>query len=106
MFVTGGIGGVHRGHEHTLDVSGDLTELGRTPVTVVCAGVKSILDIPRTMEYLETQGVPVVALRTKQFPAFFTAESGVDAPIVLHNEVQVANMIRTTTSTGADRLQN
>ena len=62
VFVTGGIGGVHRGAEDSMDISADLTELGRTPVCVVCAGVKSILDIPRTLEVLETQGVAVVAL--------------------------------------------
>lgn len=64
LFVTGGIGGVHRGVEETMDISADLTELGRTPVAVVCAGVKSILDIPRTLEFLETQGVPVMAYGT------------------------------------------
>jgi pseudouridine-5'-phosphate glycosidase len=80
VFVTGGIGGVHRGAETSFDVSADLSELGRTPVTVVCAGVKSILDIPKTLEVLETQGVPVVALGTDEFPAFFTPHSGVRAP--------------------------
>ncbi len=67
-----GIGGVHRGGQHTMDVSADLTELARTPVTVVCAGIKSILDIPRTLEYLETQGVPTVSYGSDEFPAFFT----------------------------------
>eukprot|EP01061_Rhynchopus_euleeides_P039437 TRINITY_DN676_c0_g1_i1.p1 TRINITY_DN676_c0_g1~~TRINITY_DN676_c0_g1_i1.p1 ORF type:complete len:344 (+),score=141.86 TRINITY_DN676_c0_g1_i1:35-1033(+) len=76
VFVTGGIGGVHRHGESTMDVSADLTELGRTRVTVVSAGVKSILDIPRTMEYLETQGVPVITVGSKEFPAFFTRKSG------------------------------
>ncbi|KAJ1922104.1 hypothetical protein IWQ60_006609 [Tieghemiomyces parasiticus] len=78
LFVTGGIGGVHRGAESTLDVSADLTELGRTPVAVVCSGTKSILDIPKTLEYLETQGVPVVTVGAggPQFPAFFTPDSG------------------------------
>ncbi|CAI5984110.1 unnamed protein product [Closterium sp. NIES-64] len=76
VFVTGGIGGVHRGGESTMDISSDLTELGRTPVAVVCAGVKSVLDIPRTLEYLETQGVTVVVYGAKEFPAFFTATSG------------------------------
>jgi len=61
VFVTGGIGGVHRGASETFDISADLTELSRTPVAVVCAGVKSILDIPKTLEYLETMGVPVVS---------------------------------------------
>ena len=76
VFVTGGIGGVHRGSEKTMDISGDLMELARTNVAVVCAGIKSILDIPRTLEYLETQGVPVIGYRTDEFPAFYTTTSG------------------------------
>eukprot|EP00047_Mylnosiga_fluctuans_P014457 m.38627 g.38627 ORF g.38627 m.38627 type:complete len:712 (+) comp5518_c0_seq1:3-2138(+) len=77
IFVTGGLGGVHRGAEHTMDISADLTELGRTPVAVVCAGVKSILDIGLTLEVLETQGVTVVTVgATDDFPAFFTPKSG------------------------------
>jgi len=76
VFATGGIGGVHRGAESTFDISADLTELGRTPTAVVCAGVKSILDIPKTLEYLETQRVPVIAYGTDEFPAFFARRSG------------------------------
>ncbi|OLP95003.1 Pseudouridine-5'-phosphate glycosidase [Symbiodinium microadriaticum] len=76
IFVTGGIGGVHRGADATWDVSADLTELGRTAVCVVCAGAKSILDLPRTLEFLETQGVCVAGYRTSDFPAFFTPRSG------------------------------
>ncbi len=76
IFATGGIGGVHRGAETTFDVSADLIELGRTPVAVVCAGAKSILDIPKTLEVLETQGVPVLGYRTEKFPAFFARDSG------------------------------
>eukprot|EP00041_Stephanoeca_diplocostata_P025404 m.663170 g.663170 ORF g.663170 m.663170 type:complete len:276 (-) comp22742_c1_seq39:4251-5078(-) len=75
-FVTGGIGGVHRGVETTMDVSADLMDLARTPITVVCAGAKSILDIGKTLEVLETQGVPVVGYQTDEFPAFFTRSSG------------------------------
>ena len=75
-FATGGIGGVHRGGENSLDVSADLTELGRTQVAVVCAGAKAILDLPRTLEVLETLGVPVVGFGTKEFPAFYCRESG------------------------------
>uniref|UniRef100_A0A166GWM9 Pseudouridine-5'-phosphate glycosidase n=1 Tax=Daucus carota subsp. sativus TaxID=79200 RepID=A0A166GWM9_DAUCS len=75
VFVTGGIGGVHRYGENTMDISSDLTELGRTPVAVISAGVKSILDIPRTLEYLETQGVCVTAYKTDEFPAFFSGQS-------------------------------
>jgi pseudouridine-5'-phosphate glycosidase len=76
IFATGGVGGVHRGAEQTFDISADLTELGRTRTAVVCAGVKSILDIAKTLEYLETQRVPVIAYGTEDFPAFFTAKSG------------------------------
>jgi len=76
VFVTGGIGGVHRENEKTMDISADLTELAQTNVAVVCAGVKSILDIPRTLEYLETQGVPVIGYQTAEFPAFYIPSSG------------------------------
>jgi pseudouridine-5'-phosphate glycosidase len=76
VFVTGGIGGVHRKATETFDISADLTELARTSVAVVCAGVKSILDIGLTLEYLETQGVPVLGFQTKDFPAFYTRKSG------------------------------
>lgn len=76
VFVTGGIGGVHRGAETSFDISADLQELAKTNVAVVSAGVKSILDIGLTLEYLETQGVPVFAYQTKEFPAFYTRESG------------------------------
>ena len=76
VFATGGTGGVHRGVEQTMDISADLQELARTPVAIVSAGVKSILDIPRTLEYLETMGVPVLGFETDEFPAFFTRESG------------------------------
>ena len=76
IFATGGIGGVHRGAESSFDISADLEELGRTDVAVVCAGVKSILDIPLTLEYLETKGVPVVGYQTEELPAFYTRKSG------------------------------
>jgi pseudouridine-5'-phosphate glycosidase len=76
VFATGGIGGVHRGGESSLDISADLTELARTPVAVICAGAKAILDLPRTLEVLETFGVPVVGYGTKEFPAFYSRESG------------------------------
>jgi pseudouridine-5'-phosphate glycosidase len=75
VFATGGIGGVHRGVEDTMDVSADLEELGRTNVAVVCAGIKSVLDIGRTLEYLETQGVPVAGFQTDTLPAFYTRSS-------------------------------
>ncbi|HMA51723.1 MAG TPA: pseudouridine-5'-phosphate glycosidase [Magnetospirillaceae bacterium] len=76
VFATGGIGGVHRGAEQSFDISADLLELARTPVAVVCAGAKSILDIAKTLEVLETNGVPVLGYRTAEFPAFFTRTSG------------------------------
>ncbi len=76
FFATGGIGGVHRGAETSMDISADLTELSRTPVLVVCAGAKSILDIDLTLEYLETQGVPVIGWQTNEFPAFYVRSSG------------------------------
>lgn len=76
VFATGGIGGVHRGASESFDVSADLQELARTAVTVVCAGVKSILDIGLTLEYLETLGVPVIGFRTDEMPAFYTSQSG------------------------------
>jgi pseudouridine-5'-phosphate glycosidase len=76
VFATGGIGGVHRGAERTFDISADLTELARTPVAVVSAGAKAILDLGLTLEYLETQGVPVIGYRTDEFPAFYTPRSG------------------------------
>jgi len=78
VFATGGIGGVHRGGETSMDVSADLTELARTPVAVVCAGAKAILDLPRTLEVLETLGVPVVGYGTNEFPAFYSRESGLN----------------------------
>ncbi|MEK4394254.1 pseudouridine-5'-phosphate glycosidase [Mammaliicoccus sp. FSL K6-3158] len=76
FFVTGGIGGVHKGAEHTMDISADLDELSKTKVAVICAGAKSILDLGKTLEYLETKGVPVVGYQTDELPAFFTRESG------------------------------
>ena len=76
VFATGGIGGVHRGAETTMDISADLEELGQTPVMVVCAGAKSILDIGLTLEYLETKGVPVIGFGTSELPAFYTRHSG------------------------------
>lgn len=76
FFVTGGIGGVHRGYEEDMDVSADLEEMAQTRVSVICAGAKSILDLPRTLEYLETKGVPVIGYQTDELPAFFTTTSG------------------------------
>ncbi|KAM9029833.1 uncharacterized protein PRD47_000771 isoform 3-T4 [Ara ararauna] len=101
VFVTGGIGGVHRGGENSLDVSADLTELGRTPVAVVSAGVKSILDIGRTLEYLETQGVCVAAFgESREFPAFFSCQSGFQAPYHVRDEEEAAQLIASALGLG------
>ncbi|MBN2875488.1 MAG: pseudouridine-5'-phosphate glycosidase [Spirochaetales bacterium] len=93
VFATGGIGGVHRGAERTMDISADLEELGRTDVAVVCAGAKSILDIPRTLEYLETKGVPVVVYRGDEFPAFYTSSSGLRAELRMDSVDEIAAML-------------
>lgn len=95
IFATGGIGGVHRDGENTLDVSADLTELAQTPVAVVCAGAKSILDIGRTLEYLETQGVPVIGYNHDRFPAFYTRDSGYGVDADMHSPKAVAAMLNT-----------
>lgn len=95
VFVTGGIGGVHRGAETSFDISADLQELAQTSVAVVCAGVKSILDIGLTLEYLETHGVPVLAVGQPDFPAFFTRDSGFKADFQLDSPEEQAAFIRT-----------
>ncbi|RHW34749.1 pseudouridine-5'-phosphate glycosidase [Lysinibacillus yapensis] len=94
LFVTGGIGGVHRGAETTMDVSADLEELAQTNVAVVCAGAKSILDIGLTLEYLETKGVPVVGYGTDMLPAFYTRESEFSVNFRADNTQEVADMMR------------
>lgn len=100
VFATGGLGGVHRGGEDSLDVSADLNELGRTNVAVVASGCKSFLDVRRTLEYLETQGVGVATFadgrtgQTVEFPAFWARESGVRSPMVVGDEGEAAAMIR------------
>jgi pseudouridine-5'-phosphate glycosidase len=94
IFATGGIGGVHRGAEHTFDVSADLDELGSTPVAVVCAGAKSILDLPKTLESLETRGVPVIGLGTDDFPAFFTRSSGLPVDHRVEDPAGLAAVLR------------
>ena len=95
IFATGGIGGVHRGAESSWDISADITELSRTPVLVVCAGAKSILDLPRTLELLETGGVSVIGFKTNEFPAFFTPKSGLKTSASCDSEQQVAETLRT-----------
>jgi len=94
VFATGGIGGVHRGAELTWDVSGDLTELARTPVLVVCAGAKAILDLAATLEYLETIGVPVLGYGSARFPAFYSADSGLALPAHADSPAEVAAVWR------------
>ncbi|MGM8216117.1 pseudouridine-5'-phosphate glycosidase [Bacillaceae bacterium W0354] len=93
VFATGGIGGVHREGEITWDVSADLTELAKTNVAVVCAGAKSILDIGRTLEYLETQGVPVVGYKCKTFPSFYSRESEFEVDFQMDSPEEVASML-------------
>ncbi|MBC3870631.1 pseudouridine-5'-phosphate glycosidase [Undibacterium oligocarboniphilum] len=95
VFVTGGIGGVHRGAETSFDISADLQELAQTSVAVVCAGAKSILDLGLTLEYLETYGVPVVSIGQRAFPAFFTRDSGYSADFQLDSAEQQADFIHT-----------
>ena len=94
VFATGGIGGVHRGVEATFDISADLDELAKTAVTVVCAGAKAILDLPKTLEALETRGVPVICYRTDAFPAFWSRECGLPAPLRLDEPEAIASAHR------------
>ncbi|MBR6039362.1 MAG: pseudouridine-5'-phosphate glycosidase [Clostridia bacterium] len=93
VFATGGIGGVHRGAETTMDISADLEELAQTPVCVVCAGAKSILDLNLTMEYLETKGVPVIGFGTDELPAFYTRKSGIKVPWRADDPKEIAKAI-------------
>jgi pseudouridine-5'-phosphate glycosidase len=93
VFATGGIGGVHRGVQETLDISADLAELARTPVAVVCAGAKIILDLPRTLELLETLGVPVVGFRTSSFPAFYVRDSGLNLDLRVESAEEAARLM-------------
>jgi pseudouridine-5'-phosphate glycosidase/pseudouridine kinase len=100
IFGTGGLGGVHRGAESSMDISADLTELGRTPVTVISSGCKSFLDIGRTIEYLETEGVGVGTFAdgrqgSVDFPAFWSRDSGVKSPTTIQDEIEAAAIIRT-----------
>ena len=94
VFATGGIGGVHRDLAGNFDVSADLTELGKTSVAVICAGAKAILDIPKTLEHLETLGVPVIAYGTDEFPAFYSVESGHKAPLRLDSPEDLAAFLK------------
>jgi len=100
VFATGGIGGVHRGVETTMDISADLDELAKTAVTVVCAGAKAILDIPKTLEALETRGVPVIVYRADAFPAFWSRDSGLPAPLRMETAAQIARAHRMRAALG------
>ena len=100
VFATGGIGGVHRNGQDTMDVSADLDELGKTPMCVVCAGAKAILDLPRTMEYLETKGVPVIGFGTDELPAFYTAKSGIPLTWRADDPKEVADAIHAAEDMG------
>ncbi len=100
VFATGGIGGVHRGAETTMDISADLEELAQTPVMVVCAGAKSILDLGLTLEYLETHGVPVVGYGTKELPAFFTRKSGFSVDYRMDTPEEIAKAFKTQNELG------
>ncbi len=101
VFATGGIGGVHRGAELTFDISADLTELAASPVAVVCAGCKSILDIAKTLEFLETHGVPVIGYGTDEFPAFFARTSGHKVDHRFDTPTDIATLIRTERKLGS-----
>ncbi len=100
VFVTGGIGGVHRGAQTTMDISADLEELAKTDVAVVCAGAKSILDIGLTLEYLETHGVPVIGYQTDDFPAFYSRKSGFSANFRVDDAATLADVLVTKWSLG------
>ena len=100
VFATGGIGGVHRGAEHSFDISADLQELAQTPVTVIAAGAKAILDIPKTLEVLETLGVPVIAYGQKELPAFWSRTSGLNAPLRMDDAAQIAKAQKMRTAMG------
>jgi pseudouridylate synthase len=102
IFVTGGIGGVHRGATRNMDISADLTELGNTSVAVVSAGVKSILDIGLTLEYLETLGVPVVTFGQDEFPSFYSSKSSFRSPLRMDSTMEIADMMKTKWSMGLD----
>ena len=93
VFVTGGIGGVHRRAQESMDISADLQELGKTNVTVVCAGAKAILDLPLTLEYLETMGVPVLGFQTNELPAFYSRHSGLSVDYAIDNYQEAAKII-------------
>ena len=103
VFATGGIGGVHQGAEESFDISADLLELSRTPVIVVSAGAKSILDLPKTLEFLETRGVPVLGYKTSLFPAFYSAESELSLDLAVESPAQIAGVYRMQRTLGLEQ---
>ena len=102
FFVTGGIGGVHRGAQETFDISADLEELGRTNVTVICAGAKAILDLKLTLEVLETKGVPVLGYQTEELPAFYTRSSGLKVDYAIKDAEDAARIVKAKRDLGLD----
>ncbi|HAP55313.1 MAG TPA: pseudouridine-5-phosphate glycosidase, partial [Spirochaetaceae bacterium] len=102
IFATGGMGGVHRGAESSWDISADLEELSKTSVCVVCAGAKSILDLPKTLEYLETKGVPVIGYKTLELPAFYTSHSGLQLEEKVESPEEAAALLKAKWSAGLE----
>ena len=102
VFATGGIGGVHRGAELSMDISADLDEFAKTSVAVVCAGAKAILDLPKTLEYLETKGVPVLGYQTEILPAFYTRKSNCFVDYKMDTPIEIAKMLKTKWDLGLD----
>jgi len=100
IFATGGIGGVHREAENTMDISADLTEMAATNVAIVSAGVKSILDIGLTLEYLETKGIPVITIGQDEFPSFYSSKSGFNSPLRSDSTDEIAAMLKTKWALG------
>ena len=102
IFATGGIGGVHRGAELSFDISCDLEELGKTNVSVVCAGAKAILDLPKTLEYLETKGVLVVGYKTKKLPAFYSSSSDYNVDVCINTPLEISEVINVKNELGLE----
>ena len=102
VFVTGGIGGVHRGAQYSMDISADLTEMAQTSVAIVSAGVKSILDIGLTLEYLETKGIPVITFGQDEFPSFYSAKSRFNSPLRLDSTIEIAKLLQTKWQLGLE----
>lgn len=102
VFVTGGIGGVHKEYNETMDVSADLNELAKTPMIVICAGIKAILDLPKTLEYLETAGVTVLGFKTKELPNFYCRHSGIELEYQVENPAEIASIMKSKEEFGLE----